>query len=312
MPISLPLPAHAPRAGTGTGTGTDTGTGTPTGPGRRGHRPAALALLTAALLLPTAGPALADSHEPETGTDTAPAAAGGDFRSAGVIGEDRPGTATAVSGDYLYWTFPAGAGQRITVDATVTLPDPALRSGPATWQVDLYDGLRRLQPCVGGRPTAGADTSAETLELSCTLPVVRPWAESWADDPLPGAYSIRLTATDLPEEDLGLPFQAEVSVGTEAVGGSADGGGRLGAPLVLTSRAGSLDTDSADTATDPEAGSESTREEDADSAPATVPEPDGGWFGGWWTDRWAWTAAGGLLAAAAAIGGYRLIRRRPS
>ncbi|SFC82950.1 hypothetical protein [Streptomyces aidingensis] len=305
MPTPLPLlPFPAPGPAT-----------TTTARRHRRRRPALLALLTAALLLPGAAPALADSHEEDSGsatdtTDTTPAAAGTDFRSAGVIGEDRTGSAVAVSGDYLYWTFPAGAGRQITAEVSVTLPDPALRGGAATWQVDLYDGLRRRQPCVGGEPAATADPSAATLELSCTLPVIRPWADSWENDPLPGAYYLRLTATELPEEELGLPFEAEAAVSSRAAGGSADIGGRLGAPLVLTSRAGSLDTGSTDESSGSEENNGAEDEQGEEAVPATVPEPEDGWFAGWWTDRWAWTAAGGLLAAAAAIAGFRLVRRR--
>jgi hypothetical protein len=43
-------------------------------------------------------------------------------------------------------------------------------------------------------------------------------------------------------------------------------------------------------------------------------EPEDGWASGWWSDRWVWTALGGVLAALAGVGGYALTRGsgRPS
>ncbi|HEY9437600.1 MAG TPA: hypothetical protein VIS29_02920, partial [Streptomyces sp.] len=167
------------------------------------------AVLASMALLTTAGTALADdpsaSASPSPGDgDAGPTEAGTSFRTATAIQQDQAATATASTGDYLYWTFPADAGQRATVTAKVTLPDSATRHGASTWQVDVYDGLRRRQACMYGHQTRKAAQDATTVELSCVLRTVRAGSEPWANDPLPGSYYIRLTVVDLPAEDLGL------------------------------------------------------------------------------------------------------------
>ncbi|CAM5476260.1 hypothetical protein STANM309S_00792 [Streptomyces tanashiensis] len=83
--------------------------------------------------------------------------------------------------------FPADTGKRPTVKATVTLPHAALRHGPATWRVDVYDGLRRRQPCMYGMQSRTAAKDAATVELACVLRPVRASADAWANDPLPAA-----------------------------------------------------------------------------------------------------------------------------
>ncbi|UYB44215.1 hypothetical protein SLV14_007288 [Streptomyces sp. Je 1-4] len=258
------------------------------------------AVLAGAGLLGLAGTAVADSPSPSASADAeaaAPTEAGTSFRTATAIKPEQRATADASTGDYLYWVLPVDAGQRATVKAKVTLPQAA-RHGTATWQLDVYDGLRRRQACTYGAQSRKAAQDAGSVELSCTLRTVRAWAEPWANDPLPGSYYIRLTVTDLPKDDLGLPIRAEVDATTADTGGAHAVDGRLAAPLV------------------PGAGAATPQPEES-SAPGTsaaLGEPDGGWSSGWWSDRWIWTAVGGLLAALAGIAGYRFTRGsgRPS
>lgn len=265
------------------------------------------ALLTGAALFGTAGAAVADdpSASPTDASESsessessaAPTEAGTTFRNATAIKQGQRATAEASSGDYLYWVFPADAGQRATVKAKVTLPEAAGRHGASTWQIDVYDGLRRRQACMYGMQSRAAAKDAASVELSCTLRPVRSWAEPWANDPLPGSYYVRLTVVDLPEEDLGQPIRAEVEAQSADAGGAHAGDGSLAAPLV--------------------AGATTADGDESDNVPqqtAALGEPDGGWSSGWWSDRWIWTVAGGLLGALAGIGGYSLTRGpgRPS
>lgn len=257
-------------------------------------RTLATALLAGAALFGSAPGALADSPSPSpsTGSDgeaPAPTEAGTSFRTATALRPDQRGTADASTGDYLYWVLPVDAGQRATVKAKVALPK-STRHGAATWQLDVYDGLRRRQSCQYGASTRTAAQEAESVELSCTLRTVRAWAEPWANDPLPGSYYLRLTVTDLPKDDLGLPVHAEVGATVADMGGAHAVDGTLAAPLVPGVSTAS-----------PEA-----EESTAPGKPAALGEPDGGWSSGGWSDRWLWTAAGGLLAALAGIAGYRM------
>jgi hypothetical protein len=148
--------------------------------------------------------------------------------------------------------------------------------------------------------TRAAAKDAASVELSCTLRTVRSWAEPWANDPLPGSYYVRLTVVGLPEEDLGQPIRAEIEARSADAGGAHAGDGSLSTPLV------------------PGATVHTANDNDNDNVPpqraAALGEPDGGWSSGWWSDRWIWTVAGGLLGALAGIGGYSLTRGsgRPS
>lgn len=261
------------------------------------------AVLAGAGLFGLAGTALADSPTPSPSTsgsteDAGPTEAGTSFRTATAIKPDQPATADASTGDYLYWVLPVDAGDRATVKAKVKLPEAAARHGAATWQLDVYDGLRRRQACKYGAQTKTAAQDAGSVELSCTLRTVRGWAEPWANDPLPGSYYVRLTVVDLPQEDLGLPVHAEVTASVADQGGAHAVDGALAAPLV------------------PGAGTASPKAADDSSSPrpTAMHEPDGGWSSGWWSDRWIWTAVGGALAALAGIAGYRVTRGsgRPS
>ncbi|MFG3027354.1 hypothetical protein ACGFZJ_02230 [Streptomyces sp. NPDC048253] len=243
---------------------------------------------------PAAAPAAADSTPSASPSDdsSAPTEAGTSFRTATEIDQGQTATASGSAGDYLYWSFPADSGQRPTVKATVKLPQAHTTQ---TWQVDVYDGLRRRQACQYGAQTRTAGQGTASVELTCVLRTVRAWSEPWADDPLPGTYYVRLTALDLKAADLGLPVGTELRVDSKDIGGAAAVDGSLAKPLVpgiaVTSQA---------------------KEDDADDSSATAVlssiEPDDGWASGWWSDRWVWTAIGAALAALAGIGGYTLTR----
>jgi hypothetical protein len=237
---------------------------------------------TALLLLAlSAAPAAADSPSPgPSGDDAAPTSAGTSFRTATEIEQGQPATADGSAGDYLYWSFPADAGQRPTVRATVRLPDG---HAAQTWQVDVYDGLRRRQACQYGAQKRTAEAGTASVELACVLRTVRAWSEPWA------------TAVGLTTSDLGLPVSTEVRADSKDIGGPAAVDGGLAEPLVpgVALR---------------------TEEDDEGSAVLAGLEPEDGWASGRWSDRWVWTGVGGLLAALAGIGGYALTRGtgRPS
>ncbi|RSS78922.1 hypothetical protein [Streptomyces sp. WAC06614] len=249
-------------------------------------------LLAGATALTLAGPAAADTpsaspgdgkgkDKAKTTADAAPTEAGTSFRTAAPFRPGQRATASASTGDYLYWVLPLDSGQRATVKASVTLPEAASRHGSATWQLDVYDGLRRRQPCTYGAQTVSAGQGAAAVELSCTLRTVRPGAETWSDDPLPGSYYVRLTVVGLPKEDLGQPVKAAVEADVKETGGAYGTDGALGAPLVSAA---------------------------AQAREGSLREPEDGWSGGRWSDRWLWTAAGGVLAALAGVLGHSLTR----
>jgi hypothetical protein len=252
-------------------------------------------LVSAALLLlgSAAAPAAADSSPSPSASEDggAPTRAGTSFRTAAEVAQGRTAKARASTGDYLYWSFPADAGQRPTVRASVKLPES---HAAQTWQIDVYDGLRRRQACQYGAQTRTAGPDAASVELACVLRTVRGWAEPWSDDPLPGTYYVRLTALRVPTADLGQAVDAELRVESKDMGGAAAVDGALSQPLVpgIAARAG---TDGAE-------------DDDSPSAVLAGLEPEDGWTSGWWSDRWIWTAAGGALAALAGVAGYRLTR----
>lgn len=257
----------------------------------------AAAALTCGGVLAAVGPAAADTPSPSTsaspgGKAAGPTEAGTAFRTAMPFKPGQRATAEAATGDYLYWVLPLDSGQRATVKATVTLPEAASRHAASTWQLDVYDGLRRRQACTYGTQTAAAGKEAAAVELSCTLRTVRPGAEPWANDPLPGSYYVRLTAVNLAQEDLGLRVRAEVQADLHDTGGAFASDGALAKPLV------------------PGITAQAAADKPKKGQPAAVGEPDGGWSGGRWSDRWVWTAAGGVLGALAGIFGYSLTRGR--
>ncbi|MFE9452391.1 hypothetical protein [Streptomyces sp. NPDC006739] len=263
-------------------------------------------LMSAALLTlaAAAGPAAADSSPSPSpsGDGKARTEAGTSFRTATEIDQGQTATASASTGDYLYWSFPADAGRRPTVKATVKLPEA---HSAQTWQLDVYDGLRRRQSCQYGAQTRTAAQGVSSVELACVLRTVRAWSEPWANDPLPGTYYVRLTVVDLRSADLGLPVGAEVRVDSKDIGGSAAVDGSLAEPLV---------PGIAVTAGQSKNGSDGSDGSGKKPAVLSGIEPADGWSSGWWTDRWVWTGAGGVLAALAGIGGYALTRGsgRPS
>ncbi|MFV0132905.1 hypothetical protein ACLGIH_06640 [Streptomyces sp. HMX87] len=241
--------------------------------------------LGAALLVLGAAAAPAAASE----DDSAPTEAGTSFRTAAEIPQGRTATANGSAGDYLYWSFPADAGQRPTVRAKVTLPEA---HAAETWRIDVYDGLRRRQACRHGAQIRTAAAEAASVELTCVLRTVRAWSEPWANDPLPGTYYVRLTVVELPTSDLGLRVGAEVRVDSRDMGGAAAVDGSLAEPLVpgVAMR---------------------TQEDERESGGGAVlssVEPEDGWSSGRWSDRWVWTAVGGALAALAGAGGHALTR----
>ncbi|MFI2425342.1 hypothetical protein ACH5A7_14765 [Streptomyces sp. NPDC018955] len=251
----------------------------------------AVRILSTALLalgLATA-PAAADSSPSPSasGDDGAPTRAGTSFRTATEVEQGQTATARASTGDYLYWSFPADAGQRPTVRATVKLPES---HAAETWQIDVYDGLRRRQACQYGAQTRTAGADTPSVELECVLRTVRAWSEPWANDPLPGTYYVRLTAVRVETADLGQAVDAELRVESKDMGGAAAVDGALSEPLV------------------PGIAARADSDEEEDSAVLADLEPEDGWTSGWWSDRWVWTAAGGALAALAGVAGYRLTR----
>lgn len=250
------------------------------------------ALLAGLTLFTSAGTAAADDPAPSASPGdegSAPTEAGTTFRTATALQQGQTGTAQASAGDYLYWVFPADTGQRATVRATVKLPQGEAKRSASTWQIDVYDGLRRRQACSYGHQTRKAAADAAAVELSCVLRTVRSWSEPWANDPLPGSYYVRLTVVNLPADELGLPFGAEVRADVADAGGAHHVDGTLAKPLVP--------------------GISVTGASGTSQARAAV-EPEGGWASGWWTSRWLWTVGGGVLAALAGVFGYSLTRGR--
>ncbi|MEU2611372.1 peptidase [Micromonospora sp. NPDC007271] len=250
----------------------------------------AAALAAAGLTLaPATAPAVASAAPtPSPGAATV-TKAGTSFLTATAITAGQPVQVGASTGDYLYWSFRAEAGQTHEITATVSFPKG--RSGRSTWAVDVFDGLRRRQACTAGAQTPTADAAAASVALGCTLRRVRPWAEPWSGDPLPGTYYVRLAVTDLPEPDLGLPIDVDLLVGVDGEGGTSGEDGKLEAPLVPNTRPG--------TVLSAEPGPEPVAEEET-SLTGWLPEPG---------SRWVWTTAGGVLAAVAGVVGFALTRR---
>jgi hypothetical protein len=249
---------------------------------------AGAALAAAALTLPAAPALAAPTPSPGAATVTK---AGTSFLTATPIVAGQPVQVSAAIGDYLYWSFPATAGQIHEIAATVTFPKG--RTGASTWTVDVFDGLRRRQACTAGAQTPTAAASASSVTLGCTLRQVRSWAEPWSGDPLPGTYYLRLSVIDLPEPDLGLPIDVDLLVSDVGDGDAPGDDGELKAPLVPTTRAGTVLT------AEP-------------AVPVEAEDADGDGLTGWLPElssRWIWTTAGGVLAAVAGVVGFALTRR---
>lgn len=217
--------------------------------------------------------------------------AGTSFLTAAGITPDQPAQVAAVTGDYLYWSFTAEAGQQPELTAKVTLPPSADRSGPESWIVEVFDGLRRRQPCVAGDQSPVVAADATEVTLGCQLRQVRSWAEPSDLDPLPGQYFVRLSPTEIPEKDLGLPVQVELSLAAPT-GSTGDDQGKLSAPLTQINRPGTVITDQPAPAAS-----------DAPDDSSAFALPD-------FSSRWIWTAAGGILAAVGGLVGFSWTRRR--
>ncbi|MER5863738.1 peptidase [Kitasatospora sp. NPDC002040] len=254
---------------------------------------AGVPLLMAASPSPSPSPSVSGAAVPVNDAGTS-------FLTATALGTGQGADVAASTGDYLYWAFGAAEGQTTTVDVTVTLPPSAQRHGPQSWSVELFDGLRRRQSCTAGPQDATAETAAATVALRCSLRQIRSWAEPWSGDPLPGTYYVRLTAGQVPQNDLGLA--AGVQLRLTSKGGAGDAqpeGGELRAPLVPPVNAGSP------AAAAPTAAAGST---DRAVAPA---EEETHWYSAPFqgrNTRWFWTVGGGTLAALAGVLGYRLTR----
>lgn len=256
--------------------------------------PAAVLAVTALPL--SAGPAAADEPSPPPTVGTA----GTSFLTATTVEPGQPVQVSASTGDHLYWSFALAAGQTSRVTVTVTLPSAGNRHGAATYSADVFDGLRRRQACTAGPQNATAAADAARVDLRCTLRRVRAWAEPWSDDPLPGTYYLRLSASALPEQDLGLPIKVDVQI-TAKDGDAQPAGANLKAPLSPPVNPGATLAPDAAAPASP-SGSPAA----ADSAPKPV-ERVKGWIS-WPSSRWWWTIGGGVLAAAAAVAGYSLTR----
>ncbi|MFI7550695.1 peptidase [Micromonospora sediminimaris] len=252
----------------------------------------AAALIAAGVAL-TPGTALAaPTPTPSPGAVTV-TRAGTSYLTATPVAAGQPVRVAASTGEYLYWSFPAAAGEVHEITATVTLAQN--RNGRSTWTVEVFDGLRRRQACTAGAQTPTADAAARTVGISCTMRRVRPWAEPWSGDPLPGTYYVRLAVVDVPEPDLGLPIDVDLLVSTTDDAGSSADDGRLEAALVPPTNAGTV----------------------LDAEPTVAPAGDGddGWdlsLTGWLPEagsRWIWTTGGGMLAAVAGVVGFALTRR---
>lgn len=263
---------------------------------------AALAAMAAAVLpvLLAPDPAGAVAEPTPSPGASAVGRAGTSFLTATGITPGQPVRLGATTADHLYWSTTAVPGQLLEISATVTLPPAGKRTGPSTWAVEVFDGLRRRQACTAGAqaPTVAADATEVTL--SCVLRRIRSWAEPWSGDPLPGTYYVRLSVTDLPEADLGLPVQVEMLLGATDAGTSADDG-TLREPLVPAARPGSVLTSPAPA--DPSASPSPSAGADDDGVLSFdwVPAPSA---------RWIWTVVGGVLAAAAGVVGFSLTWRR--
>lgn len=220
--------------------------------------------------------------------------AGTSFLTAVAIAPEQQVKVSAVTGDYLYWQFPATAGQRPELAIDVALPG-AGRTGDHAWTVEVFDGLRRRQACVGGEQSPVATTTDTALTLGCRLRQVRSWAEPWDGDPLPGTYYVRLSSTELPEKDLGLPLEVSLTLKSPTGDTGADQG-ELAAPLVPNNQPGKLLTTPAPSAS-PAAEEESTFDFSMDWLPD-------------FSSRWVWTVVGGILAAITGLIGFSWTRRR--
>ncbi|MDW5326434.1 peptidase [Plantactinospora sp. KLBMP9567] len=255
--------------------------------------PAVLVLL--AVLLGVLSPASALAAPTPSPGATPLDRAGTSFLTAAPVTAGQPVRLDASTGDYLYWSFPGAAGDVTEIAATLRFPTGAKRSGPSTWSIEVFDGLRRRQACTAGAQTPTVAKDASEVRLDCVLRRVRSWAEPWSGDPLPGTYYAKLSVVELPEADLGLPVEVDLLLGTTDGGADADDG-ELRAPLAPPARPGAVLT-----ATDGSGASPSPAAADDNDAFDWVPA---------FSTRWIWTTVGGVLAAVAGVFGFSLTWRR--
>lgn len=243
--------------------------------------------------LAAAAPAVADATPSPTPSSSTVTTAGTSFLTATAVEPGQPVRVSGSTGDYLYWSFDAAAGDTDRLAITITLPPGTTRHGPATWNVDVFDGLRRRQACTAGSETATAAAGDATVRLHCLLRQVRSWADPWSDEPLPGTYYVRLSATGMPEPDLGLPTQTDLAI-TRRTGDAQPDNARLKAPLSPKTGPGSTVAPQAAPSPAPSSGTGPMRRVKS-------------WFS-WPSARWWWTIGGGMLAALTGVGGYTLTR----
>ncbi|UGQ10872.1 peptidase [Yinghuangia sp. ASG 101] len=267
---------------------------------RRARVAAALTALGAALALGSAAPAAAATDPSDSSGNSTFANSvlpGTSFLTAGKMEAETSTTTTASTGEYMYWSFPALAGQDVSAKVTLTLPSNT-RTAPMSWRVDVFDGLRRHQPCATGHPQAAAQPSENQLTVECGPRTIRPWSEAWSSDPLPGTYYVRVAATDLAEGDVGLRLQVKLEL-------SAKGGGDVGPD------AGQDDALKAPLVPITGGGQPLQPGQVAETRKVSLAgfDDDDAWLSGT-TGRWVWTTAGALVAMLLGIGGY-LFTRHP-
>jgi len=224
---------------------------------------------------------------------------GTSFLSAGTLALGDEAKWSASAGEYLYWQFPATAGKDIDARIDLELAAGNARSGPVTYRVEIYDGLRRRQPCVEGTQVATAQKTDTALSLTCTPRTVRDWAEPWSTDPLPGMYFVRIAAMAVPDLDAGAPIKVTVRVDTKDGDDQVPTSDRrLADPLVPITGAGAV----------LKAG------EDSDTRSIAWDHDEDHWYQWDWMDgpnaRWFWTALATFVAVVFGVLGYQLTRKK--
>ncbi|WP_436776679.1 peptidase [Yinghuangia sp. YIM S09857] len=264
-----------------------------------------LASLAAAFAL-TGGPAVAATDDPSpggsgsgpgNGTSATNVLPGTSFLTAGKMEADTSTTTSGSVGEYMYWSFPALAEQDVAAKVTLTLPNDL--SSATTWRVDVFDGIRRHQPCASGRPQVSAPPPETEVRIDCGPRTIRPWSEAWSADPLPGTYYVRVSALEFDEKDVGRKIGVKLELSAKGGGDSGPDAGQddaLKAPLVPVTQA----------------GKPLQPGQVAETRKVTLAGFDSGddaWLSGT-TGRWVWTSAGGVVAMLLGVGGY-LFSRHP-
>jgi hypothetical protein len=227
------------------------------------------------------------------------AAPGTSFLGAGTLELGKEARWSASQGEYLYWQFPAKAGKEIHAKVDLELASGNARTGPVTYRIEIYDGLRRRQPCVEGKQVATAQKSDTRIGLTCTPRTVRDWAEPWSTDPLPGMYFVRIAAINVPDLDAGAATKVTVRVDTKDGDDQVPTSDRkLADPLVPITKAGSV-LKSGQT---------------ADTRSVAWDQEEDHWYQWDWMDgpnaRWFWTAMATFVAVVFGILGYQLTRKK--